>query len=67
MITAIKDENIGAYISLFEEATDFLRGYKKVRTYDAEVDDYFYKNDAATSADTLFIKDTSVTNATTFS
>ena len=67
MITAIKDENIGAYISLFEEATDFLRGYKKVRTYDAEVDDYFYKNGDATTADTLFLKDTSVTNAITFS
>ena len=54
-------------MSLFEEATDFLRGYKKVRTYDAKVDDYFYKNDAATTADTLFLKDTSVTNAITFS
>ena len=67
MITAIKDGNIAAYTSLFEEATDFLRGYKKVRTYDAEVDDYFYKNGAATTADTLFIKDTSVTDAVTFS
>ena len=54
-------------MSLFEEATDFLRGYKKVRTYDAKIDDYFYKNDAATTADTLFLKDTSVTNAITFS
>lgn len=63
----MKDGNIGAYTSLFEEATDFLRGYKKVRTYDAEVDDYFYKNGAATTADTLFIKDTSVTDAVTFS
>lgn len=54
-------------MSLFEEATDFLRGYKKVRTYDAKIDDYFYKNGAATTADTLFLKDTSVTDAVTFS
>ena len=67
MITAIKDGNIAAYTSLFEEATDFLRGYKKVRTYDAEVDDYFYKNGDATSADDLFVKENPITNLVTFS
>ena len=48
MITAIKAENIGAYKALFEEATDILSGYKRVRTYDAEVTEYYYKEAKAT-------------------
>ena len=67
MITAIKAENIGAYKSLFEEAADLLSGYERVRTYNAEIDDYFYKNGAATSADDLFVKENSITNLVTFS
>lgn len=67
MITAIKAENIGAYKSLFEEAADLLSGYERVRTYNAKIDDYFYKNGDATSADDLFVKETSITNLVTFS
>ena len=67
MITAIKAENIGAYKSLFEEAADLLSGYERVRTYNAEIDDYFYKNGDATSADDLFVKENSITNLVTFS
>ena len=67
MITAIKAENIGAYKSLFEEAADLLSGYERVRTYNAEIDDYFYKNGDATSADDLFVKENSITDLVTFS
>ena len=67
MITAIKAENIGAYKSLFEEAADLLSGYERVRTYNAKIDDYFYKNGDATSADDLFVKENSITNLVTFS
>ena len=67
MITAINADNIGAYTSLFDEAGDILSGYERVRTYDAKVDDYFYRNDAATEADDLFVKENSITNLVTFS
>ena len=67
MITAIKAENIGAYKSLFDEAGDILSGYERVRTYDAKVDDYFYRNDAATDFKNLFVKENSITNVVTFS
>lgn len=66
MITAIKAENIGAYKALFEEATDILSGYKRVRTYDAEVSDYFYKNGKAETAEQLFVKEESINSLTTF-
>lgn len=66
MITAIKAENIGAYKSLFDEAGDILSGYERVRTYDAKVDDYFYRNDAATDFENLFVKVESITNLKTF-
>lgn len=66
MITAIKAENIGTYKALFEEATDILSGYKRVRTYDAEVSDYFYKNGKAETAEQLFIKEESINSLTTF-
>ena len=67
MITAINANNIGAYTSLFDEAGDILSGYERVRTYNAEIDDYFYKNGNATSADDLFVKENSITNLVTFS
>ena len=66
MITAINANNIGAYTSLFDEAGDILSGYERVRTYDAKVDDYFYRNDAATEFENLFIKVESITNLKTF-
>lgn len=66
MITAIKPENIGSYTALFDEAGDILSGYERVRTYNAEIDDYFYRNAAATSFDDLFVKVTSITNLKTF-
>ena len=66
MITAINADNIGAYTSLFDEAGDILSGYERVRTYDAKVDDYFYRNDAATDFENLFVKVESITNLKTF-
>lgn len=55
MITAIKAENVGAYKALFEEASDILSGYKRVRTYDKDVAQYFYKNEKASSSEELFL------------
>jgi hypothetical protein len=51
VITAIKAENVGAYKALFEEASDILSGYKRVRTYDSDVATYYYKNAEAETAD----------------
>jgi len=66
VITAIKAENISAYKALFEEASDILSGYKRVRTYDSEVDAYYYKDAEAETADELFKKDTTITDLVTF-
>ena len=44
MITAIKDGNVEAYKLLFAEATDFLSGYKRVRTFDTSVETYYWKD-----------------------
>ena len=66
MITTINADNIGAYTSLFDEAGDILSGYERVRTYDANVDDYFYRNDAATDFENLFVKVESITDLKTF-
>ena len=44
VITSIKAENIDAYKLLFAEASDILNGYKRVRTYDKDVNLYYYKN-----------------------
>lgn len=66
MITKIND-NIADYQKLFKEAADVLTGFKSIRTYDNTNDDgYYYKNDAATSADDLFIQDDSIINLFTF-
>ena len=54
MITAIKAENIDAYKALFEEASDILSGYKRVRTYDSEVAAYYYKDAKAETAKFLY-------------
>ena len=66
MITAVKAENIGAYKALFEEATDILSGYKRVRTYDAKVTEYYYKEAKATEEENLFVKVDSIIDLTTF-
>ena len=55
MITSIKAENIDAYKLLFAEASDILNGYKRVRTYDKDVNLYYYKNSEAKSAKDLFL------------
>lgn len=44
MITAITASNQQQYRNLYDDAADILTGYKKVRTYDASVSSYFYKN-----------------------
>ena len=56
MITSIKADNISAYKALFEEASDILSGYKRVRTYDSDVQEYFYKDAEATSSENLYVK-----------
>lgn len=66
MITAIKAENISAYKALFEEASDILSGYKRVRTYDSEVGAYYYKDAEAETAEELFKPDTTITDLVTF-
>lgn len=68
MITAIKDKDIRlAYRDLFEEATDILSGYKKVRTYDAKITEYYYKETIpVTDFENLFVKIDSIINLTTF-
>ena len=66
MITAIKADNIGAYKALFEEASDILSGYKRVRTYDSNITDYYYKNAEAETANDLFKKEETITSLTTF-
>ena len=55
MITAVKADNINAYKALFEEATDILSGYKRVRTFDKNQSVYYYKNGKPTNVDDLFI------------
>ena len=49
MITSMSKDNSAYYKTLFEEATEVLTGYKRVRTYDAEVENYYKKNDKATT------------------
>jgi len=66
VITAVKAENISAYKALFEEASDILSGYKRVRTYDSEIADYYYKNAEAESAEDLFKREESITSLTSF-
>ena len=63
MITAIKADNIGDYKALFEEASDILSGYERVRTYDTKVDKYYYKDE---SSDELFLVDTEINSLATF-
>ena len=56
MITAIKadSKNIEAYKALYDEASDILRGYKRVRTYNNE-ETYYRRNDDATRAEDLYV------------
>jgi hypothetical protein len=67
VITAVKAENIGAYKALFEEASDILSGYKRVRTYNGDISDYYFKNADAESSEDLFVKDETVSSLLTFS
>ena len=66
MITAVKAENVSAYKALFEEASYILSGYRRVRTYDSKITEYFYKDAEATEAAQLFKKETSINSLTTF-
>lgn len=66
MITAIKADNVGAYKALFEEASDILSGYKRVRTYDSDISTYYYKNAEAETADELFKPETSIVDLVSF-
>lgn len=57
MITAIKadSKNIEAYKALYDEASDILRGYKRVRTYNNE-ETYYRRNDDAKTPEELYVK-----------
>jgi hypothetical protein len=66
VITAIKNENIDAYKALFDEASDILRGYKRVRTYNADVIQYFRKNDKPTGVEDLFLPVENINSLKTF-
>lgn len=57
MITAIKADsnNLENYTALYDEASDILRGYKRVRTYDAS-QTYYVRNDEPQSAEDVYIK-----------
>lgn len=54
------------YKALFEEASDILYGFKRVRTYDDKITEYYYKNAEATNADELFIPNTSINSLASF-
>jgi len=66
VITVVNEYNNTLYRTLFEEAADTLSGYKKVRTYDANVETYYQKNNAATSSEDFFLPDESIVSLTTF-
>ena len=66
MITSMSKDNSGYYKTLFEEATEVLTGYKRVRTYDAEVENYYKKNDKATTETDLYSQVTGITNLDKF-
>ena len=66
MITAVKAEKVEDYKALFREASDILSGYKRVRTYNKSIVDYYYKNAKATTADELFVREESITSLTSF-
>ena len=51
MITAIRPGNQDDYKALYEEASDVLSGFKRVRTYDSEAPEYFYKTIGAATVE----------------
>jgi hypothetical protein len=66
VITAITAENVNAYKALFEEATEILMGYDRVKMFDAENNGYYFKNIDALSPELLFEKVESIVDAKSF-
>ena len=66
MITVVNDRNNELYKNLFEEASDTLSGYKRVRTYDPKVETYYQKNYKAESNEEMFLPDDSIVSLVTF-
>ena len=48
MITAVNSNNKNAYISLFEQASDLLAGYKSVESFSTNITEYYEKVDKGT-------------------
>ena len=67
MITAIKPGNQDDYKALYEEASDILSGFKRVRTYDSKAPEYFYKTIGATTVEELYKKEDTITDLLSFS
>ena len=44
MITSYNVTNTSEYRALFDEATDILSGFKRVRTFDLKEGPYYYKH-----------------------
>ena len=66
MITTVTRENSQKYVELFEEASEILSGYKRVRTYDKDITEYYYKNSDPIDFDDLFILIEGITSLDTF-
>lgn len=67
MITAIRPGNQDDYKALYEEASDLLSGYKRVRTYDSDAPEYFYKTIGAATVEELYKKEDTITDLLSFS
>jgi hypothetical protein len=66
VITTLNNSNQSLYTARFNEAEDILMGFKKVYTYDAEEETYFFKNDNWGDDESLLYLDAGVTNAVNF-
>lgn len=69
MITAIRPGNQEDYKALYDEASDILSGFRRVRTYDGKVSDYYYKVDkkSVSTVEELYRKDETITDLYSFS
>ena len=66
MITSIQTSNFSDYKALFDEAADILSGYKKVRTYDKTVSQYYAKNTKAETANEVYTRVEGITDLGSF-
>lgn len=70
MITVVNEANQKMYKDLFEEASAILNGYKRVKTYDNDISEYYYRIDEWVTLDdgseTNMILDTEITDLRSF-